>query len=735
MMSKDDFIEYLEKKNPDLDFYLIGRAYDLAEKAHEGQFRKSGEAYFAHPIEVAKILAEMDMDSQTIAAALMHDVIEDTEYTYEDIEQYFGEDIALLVDGVTKLGSIKFETKEERQAENLRKMFLAMTKDIRVLIIKLADRLHNMRTINFMTDAKIIEKCRETLDIYAPLADRLGISKIKFELEDLALKALEPETYYSLVTGVRMKRYTQDDYIEKVIAELKQALSELNIEYEIYGRYKHYYSIYKKMKKGKTLDEIFDLAAIRIIVDSVKDCYSILGIVHTLWKPIPGRFKDYIAMPKPNMYQSIHTTLIGNYGAPFEVQIRTKEMHRVAEYGIAAHWKYKEGIQGSHEETEKKLAWLRQTIELQKEMNDPKEFMESLKVDLFSNQVFVFTPKGTVVELPSGSTPLDFAFKIHSEVGIKCVGAKVNGKMVPLDYVLENGNLVEAITNPNSKGPSPDWLNIVKSTQAKNKIRQWFRKENRAENLEKGKASIEKAVKRKAFDSRMLLKQPWLLKIAKSYKFPSIEELYVAVGYGGVPATKVANMLVDMLREEETEELKRQQQDLTAADYEKTKGKEEEKDRLNKKDATGVRVKGVEGLMIKFAKCCTPVPGDDIVGYITKGRGISVHRKDCANMLSVPESEKGRLIDVEWDEDALEKHSFEADIFVLAEDRKGLLMDISIAMQEIDVDVRSMNVKTTKDKKAMFNMTLGISESGQIRKVLTRIKTIGGVVDAYRATT
>ena len=735
-MDKDKLLDHLKKANPDLDFYLIGKAYDLGEKAHEGQFRKSGEAYFVHPVEVAKILADLDMDSQTIAAALMHDVVEDTEYTYEDIEQYFGEDIALLVDGVTKLGSLKFDNKEERQAENLRKMFLAMTKDIRVLIIKLADRLHNMRTINFMTDAKIVEKCRETLDIYAPLADRLGISKIKFELEDLALKSLEPELYYSLVSGVRMKKYTQDDYIEKVIVELKQALSELNIEYEIYGRYKHYYSIYKKMNKGKTLDEIFDLAAIRIIVDSVKDCYSILGVVHTLWKPIPGRFKDYIAMPKPNMYQSIHTTLIGNYGAPFEVQIRTKEMHRVAEYGIAAHWKYKEGINENHEDTEKKLAWLRQTIELQKDMNDPGEFMESLKVDLFSNQVFVFTPKGTVVELPAGSTPLDFAFKIHSEVGIKCVGAKVNGKMVPLNHVLENGNLVEIITNPNSKGPSSDWLSIVKSTQAKNKIRQWFRKENRAENIEKGRTAIEKAVKRKAYDSKLLLKQPYLLKIAKSYKFPSIEELYVAVGYGGVPSTKVANMLVDMLREEENEELKREQQEITVAEFEKSnQPEEEEKRRHTKKDATGVNVKGVDGLMIKFAKCCTPVPGDEIVGYITKGRGISVHRKDCANMMSLPEDEKGRFIDVEWDADALNKHSFEADIFVLAEDRKRLIMDISIAVQEMDVNVRSMNVKTTKDKKAMFNMTLDITEPDQIRKVLLKIKNVDGIIDAYRATT
>ncbi len=736
-MNKDDFLDYLKKFSDDFDLYLIGRAYDLAEKAHAGQFRKSGENYFIHPIEVAKILAEMEMDSQTIAAGLMHDVVEDTDYTLEDIEQYFGEDIALLVDGVTKLGSIiKFESKEERQAENLRKMFLAMTKDIRVLIIKLADRLHNMRTINFMTDAKIVEKCHETLDIYAPLADRLGISKIKFELEDLALKALEPETYYSLVTGVRMRKYTQDGYIDKVIAELRPHIDELKIDYDIYGRYKHYYSIYKKMKKGKTLDEIFDLAAIRVIVDTVKDCYSVLGIVHTLWKPIPGRFKDYIAMPKPNMYQSIHSTLISKYGPPFEVQIRTKEMHKVAEYGIAAHWKYKEGTKENNEENEKKLAWLRQTIELQKEMNDPKEFMESLKVDLFSNQVFVFTPKGAVVELPAGSTPLDFAFKIHTEVGIKCVGAKVNGKMVPLDYVLENGNVVEVVTSPNSKGPGSDWLNIVKTTQAKTKIRQWFRKENRTENIEKGRAAIEKAAKRKIYDAKQLLKPAWLASVCKSYKFPTLDDLYVAVGYGGVPAMKVVNLLEDMYIKAEKEEMKRQQQEMSAADFEKNKHEEEKtpQSRHNKKDATGVHVKGIDGLMIKFAKCCTPVPGDDIIGYITKGRGISVHRKDCANMLAVPEEEKGRLIEVEWDEGAMTAHSFEADIFVIASDRKGLLLDISKAMQEIDVDVRGMQVKTTKDKKAMFNITMNITEVEQIKKILTRIKGIDGIIDAYRST-
>ena len=737
MMTKEEFLDFLKEYNPEYDFYLIGEAFDLAQKAHEGQFRRSGEAYFIHPIEVAKILAELGMDSQTIAAALMHDVVEDTDYTYEDIEQYFGEDIAALVDGVTKLGTIKSNSKEERQAENLRKMFLAMTKDIRVLIIKLADRLHNMRTINFMTDAKIVEKCQETLDIYAPLADRLGISKIKFELEDLALKALEPETYYSLVTGVRMKKFTQDDYIEKVIEELRPKLDEMNIEYEIYGRYKHYYSIYKKMQRGKTLDEIFDLAAIRIIVDTIGDCYAILGLVHTMWVPIYDRFKDYIAIPKPNMYQSIHTTLIGKYKAPFEVQIRTREMHEVAEYGIAAHWKYKAGVKSYHEETEKKLAWLRQAIELQKEVNDPKEFMESLKVDMFSDQVFVFSPKGKVVELPTGSTPLDFAFKIHTEVGIKCTGAKVNGKMVPLDHVLENGNVVEVITNPNSKGPGSDWLSIVKTTQAKNKIKQFFRRENRAENLEKGRTLIEKAVKRKAYDSRQLLRQQWLARIAKQYKLPGVDDLYISVGYGGVPATKVANMLVEMYREEENEELKKQQQEVSAAEYELLNPREEEhkpRQKLVKKDATGVRVKGIDGLMIKFARCCTPVPGDDIVGYITKGRGISVHRRDCANIKSLPKEEQERFIDVEWEDDAMDGNAYEAEIYILADDRRKLLMDVSIALQECDVDVKNLNIKTTKDNKAVFNTTVAITEKGQMSKILTKLKSVPGVIEAYRAT-
>ena len=729
-------MDYLKSSSQDYDMELIEKAYDLGEGAHSGQIRKSGDVYFVHPVEVAKILVELEMDSQTVAAGLLHDVVEDTKYTIKEIEEIFGEEIALLVDGVTKLGALKFETKEERQAENLRKMLLAMTKDIRVLIIKLADRLHNMRTINFMEEDKIKEKCQETLEIYAPLAHRLGISKIRFELEDLALKALEPETYYSLVSGVRMKRLSKENYLNEVTKELKVAINELNIEYEIYGRYKHYYSIYKKMKTGKTLDEIFDLAAIRIVVNSLKDCYAVLGIVHTLWKPIPGRFKDYIAMPKPNMYQSLHTTLIGNQGDPFEVQIRTKEMHMVAEYGIAAHWKYKEG-KNTQEETDQKLSWLRQTIEWQQELNDPREFMESLKVDLFSNQVFVFTPKGSVIELPAGSTPLDFAFKIHSEVGIKCTGAKVNGKMVPLNYELSNGNIVEVFTNANSKGPSIDWLNIVKSGQAKNRIKQWLKKENRAENIEKGKEAIEKIAKRRGHNVKTFLRQQWLLKVAKANKSPNVEDLYVVVGYGGLSAGRVVNTLEEYYREEKKEEIKQEQKERTLAELEQQQLENPEigqKERHSKKDASGVKVKGVDNLMIRFSKCCTPVPGDDIIGFITKGRGISVHRRDCANMLAVPAEEQGRFIEVEWDEEVINKQSYEAEINILAEDRKGLLLDISIIMQEMDINVRSLHVKTTKDKIATFSMTVNITAGDQLSRILTRLKGIPNIVDAYRTT-
>ena len=553
MKKRSEFLDTILQFNPHYDIELIGRAYDVAEEMHRGQLRKSGEPYLIHPMAVAEILADLGMDEETIIAGLLHDVVEDTEYTEEQLVSEFGEEVGLLVDGVTKLGSLKFKSKEERQAENLRKMFLAMSKDIRVLIIKLSDRLHNLRTINYMTHDKIIEKCRETLDIYAPLAARLGIYAMKMELEDIALKFLEPEAYYDLAEQVNERKEEREKSIETVVEEIRKSLDEIGIKYDIYGRSKHFYSIYKKMKyQHKNLDEIFDLMAVRVIVETVRDCYAVLGMVHTMWTPIPGRFKDYIAMPKPNMYQSLHTTVISDGGKPFEIQIRTYEMHRIAEYGIAAHWKYKEGIKSDTEEV--KLSWLRQALEWQKDVNDPKEFMESLKMDLFSGQVFVFTPQGDVIELPAESTPLDFAFKIHSDVGAKCVGAKVNGKMVPIDHKLENGNIVEIVTSPNAAGPSIDWLKMAKSSSARNKIRQWLKKENKTDVIDRGKDQIDKYVRRKGHDPRELLKNSFVSRAIKELGYKTSDELYNQLANAGTIQSKLLNLLLKYEAEEKEEE-------------------------------------------------------------------------------------------------------------------------------------------------------------------------------------
>ncbi|MFR4798857.1 MAG: RelA/SpoT family protein, partial [Lentihominibacter sp.] len=543
MMKRKEFLNTILKFNSNYDIELIGRAYDVAEEMHRSQLRKSGEPYLIHPMAVAEILADLGMDEETIVAGLLHDVVEDTEYTEKQLVADFGEEVGLLVDGVTKLGSLKFQSKEERQAENLRKMFLAMSKDIRVLIIKLSDRLHNLRTINYMTHDKIIEKCRETLDIYAPLAARLGIYTMKMELEDIALKFLEPEAYYELAEQVTVRKGERDKSIETVVEKIKKSLDEIDIKYDIYGRSKHFYSIYKKMKyQHKSIDEIFDLMAVRVIVETVRDCYAVLGMVHTMWTPIPGRFKDYIAMPKPNMYQSLHTTVISENGKPFEIQIRTYEMHRIAEYGIAAHWKYKEGIESDKEEV--KLSWLRQALEWQKDVKDPKEFMESLKMDLFSGQVFVFTPQGDVIELPADSTPLDFAFKIHSDVGCKCVGARVNGKMVTIDHKLENGNIVEIVTSPNAAGPSIDWLKIAKSSSARNKIRQWLKKESKTDSIDKGKDLLDKYIRKKGHDPRDLLKNTFLVRAVREMGYKSSDELYNHLANGGTLLTKLNNLLL-----------------------------------------------------------------------------------------------------------------------------------------------------------------------------------------------
>ena len=731
MVTKAEFLEKILSINSKYDTLLIGKAFDTANRLHDGQYRKSGEPYIIHPVNVAYILAEMGMDDATIVGGLLHDVVEDTDYTREQLVNDFGEEIALLVDGVTKLGTIKFESKEEIQAENFRKMFLAMSKDIRVLIIKLADRLHNMRTMEYMKPEKIVEKCNETLDIYAPLASRLGISKVKFELEDLALKYLHPEEFQELKQKVNKRKEEREETINNVIAEIKDALDGMNLHYDIYGRAKHYYSIYKKMKmQHKQIDEIFDLIAVRIIVDNVKDCYAVLGIVHTMWKPIPGRFKDYIAMPKPNMYQSLHTTVIGDNGEPFEIQIRTYEMHQVAEYGIAAHWKYKEGdTSGKSSGDDIKLAWLRQSLEWQKDLKDPKDFLETMKMDLFASQVFVFTPKGDVIELPAGSTPLDFAFKIHSAIGCKCVGAKVNGKMVTIDYTLQNGDIVEIVTSANSAGPSVDWLKIAKSSNARNKIRSWLKKENKSDNIEKGKDLVDKYIRKKGLEPSQCAKSAFLNRAVKAMNFASTDEAFSQLSNGGTLLSKFCNLLFSYYSEENKAESRTNEEvidDIKAAEARKAK-------QIKKNaDSPGIIVKGADNLMIKLAKCCNPVPGDDIIGFITKGRGISVHRCDCSNITSLPEEEKARFIEVEW-EDLKAGKSYNADICIVGNDRKGMLSDISRVCEDMDIHLSGVNAKSGKDGSLAMTLTLSISSTQEMQKVLRNLRNIEGVHNVYRA--
>ncbi|MDO4485774.1 MAG: bifunctional (p)ppGpp synthetase/guanosine-3',5'-bis(diphosphate) 3'-pyrophosphohydrolase [Bacillota bacterium] len=733
MKRRSEFLDTILKYNPKYDIELIGRAYDVAEEMHRGQLRKSGEPYLIHPMAVAEILADLGMDEETIIAGLLHDVVEDTPYTSEELASDFSDEVELLVDGVTKLGSLKFESKEERQAENLRKMFLAMSKDIRVLIIKLSDRLHNLRTINYMTHDKIIEKCRETLDIYAPLAARLGIYAMKMELEDIALKFLEPEAYYDLAEQVSQRKGEREDAINNVVEKIRGSLEEIDIKFDIYGRSKHFYSIYKKMKyQHKNLDEIFDLMAVRIIVDSIRDCYAVLGLVHTMWTPIPGRFKDYIAMPKPNMYQSLHTTVMGESGKPFEIQIRTYEMHRIAEYGIAAHWKYKEGITSDKEEV--KLSWLRQALEWQKDVKDPKEFMESLKMDLFSSQVFVFTPQGDVIELPAGSTPLDFAFKIHSDVGCKCVGAKVNGKMVTIDHILENGDIIEIITSPNAAGPSIDWLKIAKSSSARNKIRQWLKKENKTDNIDKGKDLIDKYIRKKGYDPRTLLKNAYINKAVKELNFKNTDELYTQLSNGGSIQTKVTNLLLKYdaeTRAEEAEKEKTLLENLNEMSEKTQKRAQHDRNRHKTEDSSGVVVEGVDNLMIRIARCCSPVPGDEIIGFITKGRGISVHRTDCDNLKSLPESERARCIKVSWDTQKPDR-SFNAEISLIAKDQKGMLSNISKVCEDMDVHIAGLNAKADKDETVKINLTLAIQDKIQMEKICRSLKNVPGILEAYR---
>ena len=726
----NSLISGIHKYHPSTDTTMVEKAYKIAYNAHNGQKRKSGEPYIIHPVAVAIILAELELDKETIVAGLLHDVVEDTVMTTEDITKEFGEEVALLVDGVTKLTQLSYEhDKVELQAENLRKMFLAMAKDIRVILIKLADRLHNMRTMQYQSPEKQIEKSRETMEIYAPIAQRLGISKIKIELDDLSLKYLEPDIYKDLSEKIAIKQSTREKFIEEIVSEVGEQISKAGIEAKIDGRVKHLFSIYRKMvNQNKTLDQIYDLFAVRIIVDTVKDCYAALGIIHEMYKPIPGRFKDYIAMPKQNMYQSLHTTLIGPSGLPFEIQIRTFEMHRTAEYGIAAHWKYAEG-KNPQETEEEKLSWLRQILEWQRDMSDNREFMSLLKndLDLFSENVFCFTPSGDVMNLPHGSTPIDFAYAIHSAVGNKMVGARVNGKMVPIDYQIQNGDRIEIITSQNSKGPSRDWLNVVKSTQAKNKINQWFRSELKEDNIAKGKEMLEKYCKSKSIVLSDLSKAEFTDKVMRKYGFRDWDSVLAALGHGGLKEGQVINKLVE-------EYEKKHKKEVTDEEILEAVSEAREKPVVSKSKG-GITVKGIHDVAVRFSKCCSPVPGDEIVGFITRGRGVSIHRTDCVNILNMPEIERSRLIEAEWqksDDSSDEKDKYMAEIKIYANNRTGILADLSKITTERNIDVTSMNVRTNKQGLATISMAFEIGSVEELKKLVDNMRKVESIIDIER---
>lgn len=727
-----DLINKIDKVG-NINKEVVIRAYNLACKAHEGQMRLSGEPYVVHPIEVAGILVEIGMDTNTIAAALLHDVVEDSDYTYEDIEGEFGQEIAQLVEGVTKLGKIEYKSKEEEQADNVRKMVLAMAKDIRVVLIKLADRLHNMRTLRFKSPEKQKEKAKEVFDIYAPLAHRLGMFRIKWELEDLAFRYINPTEYYDLVDQIAEKRVERESYIKKIIFQINEELLKVGIKAEIDGRPKHFYSIYKKMNnKSKTLDQIFDLTAVRIILDELKDCYSTLGIVHTIYKPIPGRFKDYIAMPKPNMYQSLHTTVIGPLGKPFEIQIRTQEMHKIAEYGIAAHWNYKEN--NRDESMDSKLKWLRDMLEWQKETSDADEFMEGFKIDLFEDEVFVFTPKGEVINLPSNACPIDFAYRIHTDIGNKMIGAKVNGNIVPLDYKLKTGEIVEIITSNSNKGPNIHWLNIAQSNQAKAKIRSWFKKEKREENIQKGKELLEKEAKKQDRNFADIAKGVALHKIIQKYHGNSIEDLYVVVGAGQVNQSFVVSYLKNEADEKEKIETNKSLEESVATANELIKNSQKlikNKAKGKAKNYFGVTVTGMDNVEVRFAKCCNPVPGDQIEGYITNFRGISVHRKDCPNYKILQNTEEAsRFVDVAWESSPDEVYS--SKIRVIGIDRPNLLTDIMFVMSELKVAISMVTAEKREDGTSNINMNLLVSNTSLLNEVIKRIKRMDSVTDVYR---
>ncbi|HHY64943.1 MAG TPA: bifunctional (p)ppGpp synthetase/guanosine-3',5'-bis(diphosphate) 3'-pyrophosphohydrolase [Clostridiaceae bacterium] len=714
----------IEKYNPDANFGLIEKAYRFSTKAHEGQERVSGDPYIVHPVEVGCILAELEMDESSIAAGILHDTIEDTPYTYDFIKKEFGTEIAELVQGVTKLTRIPYTTKQEIQAENFRKMFLAMAKDIRVIIIKLADRLHNMRTLKFMSKEKQLQKARETMEIYAPLAHRLGIHKIKGELEDLSFRYLDDRSYYDLAEKIAKKRREREEYINNIIEEVRKKTEEVGIKATIEGRAKHLYSIYKKMTtQNKTIDQIYDLFAIRLIVDTVKDCYAALGLMHEMFKPMPGRFKDYISMPKPNMYQSLHSTVIGPEGIPFEIQIRTWEMHRVAEVGIAAHWKYKEGGYSEKSYAEK-LSWLRQMIEWQKEARDPDEFMENLKIDLFTDEVFVFTPKGDVKNLKAGSTPIDFAYSIHSDIGNRMIGAKVNGRIEKLDYELKNGDIVEIITSGASNGPSRDWLKIVKTSQARNKINQWFKKEKREENIEQGRDLFEKELKKNSLTPSQVLKSDVIDTILRKYNYHSIEDMYAAMALGAITPKKV----VSRFKEEYRKSLPPEEQTKVLLDQ----IEKEKKKKSRSIPESGIVVKGIDNCLVRLSRCCNPVPGDEIIGYITRGRGVSVHRKDCPNVRNTIIDNDARLIEVYWYNNVLPNVSYLADITLKAHDRTGLLVEITNAIGESRIPLRAINARTSKEMYVLMHMTLEINNTEQLDKIIAKISRIKDVFEISR---
>ena len=729
-----ELISSVRKYHPSTDISMIQKAYEVAKEAHKDQKRKSGEPYIIHPLCVAIILADLELDKETIVAGLLHDAVEDTWMTDEEVEKEFGSEVALLVDGVTKLGQLNYsKDKVELQAENLRKMFLAMAKDIRVILIKLADRLHNMRTLQYMKPEKQQEKARETMDIYAPIAMRLGISKIKVELDDLSLKYLKPDVYYDLVDKVSLRKSERQEFVNSIVKQVKQHMDDAGIKAQVAGRIKHFFSIYKKMvNQDKTIDQIYDLFAVRILVDTVKDCYAALGVIHEMYKPIPGRFKDYIAMPKPNMYQSLHTTLIGPNGQPFEIQIRTFEMHKTAEYGIAAHWKYKESSDGKApvgKSEEEKLNWLRQILEWQRDMSDNREFMSLLKndLDLFADSVYCFTPQGDVKTLPTGSTPIDFAYSVHSAVGNRMVGARVNGKLVPIEYEIQNGDRIEIITSQNSQGPSRDWLKLVKSTQAKNKINQWFKKELKEDNILKGKEMLAQYAKSKGYKISTYTKSQYLEAVMRKYGFRDWDSVLAAIGHGGLKEGQVFNKLQEAYEKENKKKI---------TDEEVLEAAAENQEKLHiAKAKGGIVVRGIHDVAVRFSKCCSPIPGDEIVGFVTRGRGITIHRTDCINILNMSEADRTRLIEAEWQQtDNRVSEKYMAELQIYANNRTGLLVDLSKIFTERKIDMKNINCRTSKQDKATISVSFEVGSKDELASLVEKIRQVESVLDVERTT-